>query len=232
MRGGENVLPEKTPFSSFYVHTLSLEGDEKAIFENFRSSTKRNIKKSIKQGVTVEMCTSLKAVKAYCHLNNITKKRHGIPVQPFRFFKSIYRHVISKNQGVVALAYYDNQLIAGAMFFHFGSRAIYNYGASDKKHQHLRPNNLLMWEAIKWYAQKGCTSFSFGITDVDNDGLRQFKNGMATDEQRISYYKYDFHDHEFVRNDASTTYRRREVFKKMPISFLRLCGAALYKHYG
>ena len=50
--------------------------------------------------------------------------------------------MISIENGFVALASYSNRVVAGAVFFHFGSKAIYKYGASDRNYQHLRANNL------------------------------------------------------------------------------------------
>jgi len=50
---------------------------------------------------------------------------------------------------MVVLASFDQENVAGAIYFHLGEKAVFKYGASDKKFQHLRANNLVMWEAIK-----------------------------------------------------------------------------------
>jgi len=52
------------------------------------------------------------------------------------------------------LASHKGKNIASAVYFHFGDKAIYKYGASDRKYQHLRANNLVMWEAIRWFFAK------------------------------------------------------------------------------
>lgn len=231
-RGGQNKMGPVTPYSTFYKHVLSLDCNEKELFANFKSATRRNIRKAAKSGVKVDILTSLKGVREFYKLNCVTKKRQGIPAQSFRFFRKIHEHIISENRGFVALASYNNEYIAGAVCFHFNKQGIYNYGASDKSHQHLRANNLLMWEIIKWYSNNGFESFCLGITDLDNDGLRRFKTGMAPMESELSYYKYDFKEAKFIQNDPTMTLWRRELFKKMPVSFLKLTGAILYKHYG
>jgi lipid II:glycine glycyltransferase (peptidoglycan interpeptide bridge formation enzyme) len=107
----------------------------------------------------------------------MTRKEHGLPPQPFHFFKKIHDHIISKNLGVVVLASFDRENVAGAIYFHIGEKAVFKYGASDKKFQHLRANNLVMWEAIKWYSQNGYRSLCFGRTEPENQGLLQFKSG-------------------------------------------------------
>lgn len=231
-RGGKRFQQNTTPSTAYYVHVLELGNNESEILANFRSSTRRNIKKATRAGVQIEICRSLEAMKQFYRLQSITRKRHGLPTQPFYFFRKIHEYVISKNHGVIVLASYENDYIASAVYFQTGNQVLYKYGASDKKYQHFRPNNLLMWEAIKWYNQRSFKSFSFGITDIDHDGLRQFKNGMATEEQTLNYYKYDLRKKVFVQDYSKVRNWRVEISKRMPIAFLRFSGSLLYKHYG
>jgi len=67
------------------------------------------------------------------------------------------------------------------------------YGASEKAYHHLRPNNLIMWEAIKWCAQNGFKTFSLGRTEPENEGLLQFKQGWGTTEKIIKEIGYFLH---------------------------------------
>jgi len=60
--------------------------------------------------------------------------------------KNIFDHVISRDHGDVVLASFNEKVIAGAVYFDFGEKAIFKYGASDRAYHHLRPNNLIMWE--------------------------------------------------------------------------------------
>jgi len=39
---------------------------------------------------------------------------------------------------------------------------MYKFGASDSGFQHLRPNNLVMWEGIRHCAERGCERLHFG----------------------------------------------------------------------
>jgi len=138
----------------------------------------------------VEICNSVDSINKFYKLNCITRKRHGLPPQPSYFFKNIYKYIIAKDNGFVVLASYKGHNVAGAVFFHFGKNAIYKYGASNYTYQHLRPNNIIMWEAIKWYSLNGYSNLCFGITELEHNGLRQFKNNWGTEERIINYYKY------------------------------------------
>ena len=114
---------------------------------------------------------TLESVKEFYKLQCITRKIHGLPPQPLYFFKKIYEHIISQKKGFVALATHNNNVIAGAVFFQFGHKAIFKYGASNPRYLYLRPNNLVMWEAIKWHCQNGIKTFDFGRTELKHKGL-------------------------------------------------------------
>jgi len=229
-RGGETYFQGIEPSLSYYGHALALTPGEHEIFAGFRDSTKRNIKKAIKEGVDAKISNYSEALKAFYQLHCNTRKYHGLPPQPYSFFDKIYEHIISKEEGFVVLASYQKRTIAAAVFFHFGEKAIYKYGASDKAYQHLRANNLVMWEAIRWSAQNGLQSFNFGRTEPENDGLLQFKRGWATSEKMINYYKYDFEKESFINERSKVTGFHNRVFSITPIPLLRFVGSMLYKH--
>ena len=44
-----------------------------------------------------------------------------------------------------------------------------------------------MWEAIRWGCENGYRTFSLGRSDLDNKGLRDFKNGWGTHEEELQY---------------------------------------------
>jgi len=230
-RGGQNTFKELPTSKSVYSHTLDLDRNEQKIFSTFKSNTKRNIKKGVKKNVKVKILCTLESVKYFYRLNCLTRKVHGLPPQPYHFFKKIYEHIISQKKGFVVLAYYKKDPVAGAVYFHFNGQAIYKYGASDRTFQHLRPNNLVMWETIKWYALNGFKSFSFGRTEPENTGLLQFKRGWGTKEEVINYYKYDLTKDAFV-NKSSRIKSSYAVFSRFPLPVLRLAGRILYRHVG
>ena len=231
LRSFKDLSPFAFPSLTYLGHTLSLSGEENQIFPSFRDSTKRNTKKAVKEGVEVKIDHSLESVEEFCRLNCLTRKEHGLPPQPFSFFERIYDHIISKNLGLVVLASYEQKAVAGAVYFHFGNKAVYKYGASDIRYQDLRANNLVMWEAIRWYSQNGYKNLCFGRTEPENSGLIQFKSGWGTTEQPISYYRYDFKKEAFIPGHSRTTGFHNRVFKNMPVPILKKVGALLYRHF-
>jgi hypothetical protein len=218
--------------SSYYHHSLDLTPGPEKLFESIHKTTKRNIKKADREGVKVEFSQSSKSVMDYYKLHCLTRKRQGLPPQPCYFFKSIYDNIISKNMGFVLLARANSKTIAGAVYFHFGDQVIYKYGASDMSHQHLRPNNLVMWEAIKWYASNKFKSFSFGRTDWHHEGLRRFKNSWGSNEKVLKYYRYNVVRKTYYPETISRESGAQNFYKKMPIFISKFIGNCFYKHVG
>jgi hypothetical protein len=228
LRGGKQWLQEAPASLSFHSHILDLGGGESAIFERFDSSVRRAIRKAQKSGVKVEISQDEKGMRTYYNLHCGTRKRHGLPPQPWAFFLNIARQIVSKGLGVLVLARIDRIAAAGAIFF-CGRRGIYKFGASDESKQEARANNLVMWEGMRWLAGHGSEELDFGRTSMDNEGLRRFKAGWGSQESRLEYVKYDLKRACFRVDKDRASGWHNEIFSRMPIALLRAAGAVLYR---
>lgn len=229
----EDVLPVAHPPSSTYCgHVLDISLSEEDLYRRLRDSTRRNIKKAMKERVEVVFSNSPDALKEFYRLNCMTRRDHGLPPQPYLFFNKIHEHVLAKDLGMLALASHKGKHIAGAIYFHFNDQGFYKYGASDRTYRHLRANNLIMWEAIRRYRAKGYASFSFGRTEPENAGLLQFKAGWGAREYPIHYYKYDLRQNAFVKAPLKLKGMHNQIFSRMPMPLLKIAGSLLYRHMG
>jgi hypothetical protein len=232
LRGAHDLLPMTPCLISYFSHTLDLTKGQNALYSGLRDSTRRNIKKAEKERVEVRIEKTTEAMNEFCRLNRMTRREHGLPPQPYHFFEKVHWHIISKENGFIALAYSQGKAIAGNVYFHFADRAIYKYGASDKAYQHLRANNLVTWEAVKWFTDKGFKSFCFGRTEPENEGLRQFKAGWGAQETQVQYFRYDLRQAAFVPGRKKGEPAYAGLFRTMPLPVLNLIGSAFYRHMG
>lgn len=227
---GDAHFDEDVPFTQFWGHTLDITDNEDDIYRGFANGTKGNIKKSLREGMEVTINGSSESIDAFYSLQSITRKRHGLPPQPRSFFEQVKKSVLSTGNGFVALASFKGKIVAGAVFFHFGTKAVYKYAASDVAYQNLRANNLVLWEAIRWFSARKYTSLSLGRTEPDNDGLRYFKNGWGTTEQIVKYYKYDVLKNTYSRENVKVPGMYTAIFKKMPSPILNAVGSIMYRY--
>lgn len=229
-RGGRDVFGEVPPFQTFFIHEMKLFKDERYLFSRLDSGTRRAVRKAQKAGVTIEISQTLEATRQYYSLHCKTRRRHGLPPQPFAFFRKIHEHVLEPRKGIVVLARHCEHIIAGAIYFHFDQEAIYRFGASDEAFQDLRGNNLVMWAAIKWYTSKGSKTLHFGRTSISNEGLRRFKLGWGAEERRIEYVRYDLRRKCYLSGKDAAFGWHNSIFRILPLSVSRYLGAVLYRH--
>jgi CelD/BcsL family acetyltransferase involved in cellulose biosynthesis len=229
-RGGRELFAEAPASLAFYGHQVVLEADMDRMFARLESPVRRAIRKAEKNGITVAISQSLESMKVFYSLHCMTRRKHGLPPQPFAFFQNIFENILSKNLGMIAVASSQQGPIAASVYLKMGTRAVYKFGASDESFQQLRGSNLVMWEAIKWLASHGATTLHLGRTSLNNEGLRKFKLGWGASEEIIEYVKYDLRKHEFVTETDETVGWYNRVFNVLPSGMSRLAGALLYRH--
>ena len=188
VRGGKSLQLAASPVAQFYGHTLDLRCGIKELVTRFASPVRRAIRKAERSDVSALIVRNRQAIGDFYQLHVQTRRRHGLPPQPASFFLSIYERIIKHGLGFVVLAQRGSRPIAAAIFFCFGKNALYKYGASDKRFQELRANNLAMWQGIQFLARNGAEKLHFGRTEQENEGLRRFKLSWNTQEETIDYF--------------------------------------------
>jgi hypothetical protein len=226
-RGTSEGFTNAAPSISFYGHRLELTAPEQ-MFDRLESAVQRAIRKGMKSGVSVSVETGSDAVRTFFRLHCKTRRKHGVPPQSFGFFKSIHRRILECGGGVVVVARIGRTAIAAAVFLRLGTKAVYKFGASDERFQHLRGNNLVMWEGIRWLARHGCRELDFGRTSMAREGLRRFKLSWGASESRIDYYKYDCRTGRLVEDRDQAAGWHTRVFALLPGPISRALGALLY----
>jgi len=184
-------IPERDEFqlsSQFALHTLPLQPDAGLVAKGFDRIHRQNIRQAENNQVKVEWGNQLKDMRQFYLLQLETRRRHGMPSQPWRFFRLLYEELIKNGFGSVVLAYKDEQCIAGIILFHWQQTLMCKYAASREETMKLRPNNLLFWTAIQWGCENGYTVFDMGRTDLDNPGLCRFKLGWGAVERKMNYF--------------------------------------------
>lgn len=76
---------------------------------------------------------------------------------------------------------HEGELVAGALIFKAGNRAVYLYGATNEKALPLRAGYFMHWNIIRWLRNHTRANwYDLGGTD-GFQGLHQFKKGMVGD---------------------------------------------------
>jgi hypothetical protein len=227
-RGNNPEWQGASPSLAFCGHVIDLKQGQEALFKSFDGAVRRAIRKAIRTGLRVEFSNRFDSIRTFYPFHCLTRRRHGLPPQPFRFFENIARYVLAQGHGFVATVRWEDKPVAAAVFFHHRRKVFYKFSASDYAFQQSRPNNILLWEAIKRCTNKGFDSLHLGRTSLANEGLRRFKLGFGACEEKIEYYKYDFIKQTIVADVDHSAGWFKWPFRWMPLPALRLAGEMLY----
>ena len=180
--------------------------------------------------MSVAVGRNRQVIDDFYRLHVQTRRRHGLPPQPASFFLNIYEHIIKPGLGFTVLAQRESCPIAAAIFFRFGKNALYKYGASDKRFQEFRANNLVMWHGIQFLLRTGVEKLRFGRTERENEGLRRFKLSWGTHEEVIDYCRIDPLGRQRLMPAPHNFGFHKRVFGRLPRMFNRLAGSIIYPH--
>jgi hypothetical protein len=173
-------------------HVLPLRADASLVYAGLhKSRIQRPVAKAEREGVVVRAGESRgDLLETFYGLHVQTRRRQGVPVQPRRFFELLWERMLEPGLGFVLVAEADSAPAAAAVFLSWNGSAIYKFGASDEARLRLRPNHLLLWDAIRRSCENGDRSFDFGRTDFGNTGLRTFKGGFGANERPLVYSQF------------------------------------------
>lgn len=229
LRGGISAIGAQ-PSVSFHGHHLSLAAEPQALLARCDSAVRWAVRKAEQSPLAVSIGHDLGSVRAFHQLVCQTRRRHGLPPQPFKFFENIHRNVLERGHGCVVLARLGDTAAAGSMFFHFGKTVLLKFSASDAVFHHFCPNNLVMWRAIAHHARAGFELLDFGRTSLENKGLRHYKLGWGVTEHRVDYARYHCPTGQFVRSRDDSSGWQNSIFRCLPSFVSRPIGAAAYRH--
>lgn len=151
------------PFGSHYIPHLNLLNNlllnEQELFRGMHKKKRSNIRRAEKKGVRMEILETPQQIETTAQLFLATYNRINIPAPPAELFTTASEKLREK---VLFLgAYYKQKLIACRMYL-LWERTVYDwYAGSDETHFPLCANDLLPWEAMKYFKRQGYATYNF-----------------------------------------------------------------------
>lgn len=222
-------------FSNNYFkrHVLNLQSDLSDIKKGINKKTiLYNIRKAQKQGVEIKEENNQYGIDEFYRLNLLTRKKHGVPPQPKKFFLKVFEHIISKGNGFIVLANYGSNVLAASLFIKFEKQIYYKYNASDPEYlKRASPNHLITWRVIEKGVREGFHSLDFGRTPNDNKGLIRYKEMWGMKGINCCYSYYPKIRGLISKREKSWLYRSLTgIWGSLPDMVINKIGAILYKH--
>ncbi len=178
--GNEKIFKEKIQIlHNRMTVSIDLEKHIDEIWMHDISTQNRNtIRKCMKSGLEVEIS---KDYDEFLEIYNQTMRK--VRARDFYFFEKKYYDEIINNSNFVLLRVRKNaETLAAAIFMKYGDYFHYHLSGSRKEYLNFAPNNILLWEAIKYAKREGCKEMHLGggLTDSPEDSLFRFKKKFSS----------------------------------------------------
>jgi hypothetical protein len=219
------------PAATYYLHTLDMRSDLNDIFRNFdKDSIQRRVRRAQQAGLVEKTGNSDDLLKEFYRLLVITRRRHHVPPPPHEWFQNLIS--CQGDAAEIRLAYQDGNAIAAILTLRFRDIVYYKYGCSDPQFNKLGSMPWLLWKAIATAKSLGANEFDFGRTDLDNEGLLEFKNHWAPHPRKLVYWRFPKGSESGYSSDDWKSKVAKCTFAYMPSGLLRIAGKLLYPHIG
>ncbi|HEX3570408.1 MAG TPA: GNAT family N-acetyltransferase [Acidobacteriaceae bacterium] len=202
-----------------------------------RSSIKRSINKAVASGVRTRAAETEDDLRIWYRLYLETMRRNVVPARPYRFFLALWD--LMRPTGMMRLLLAEQQtatgfrIVGGHLFFAFGSTVTYAFGASCAADFSVRPNDIIMGQAINDASVAGYRFVDLGeVPEGDND-LARFKSKWGAEPVRLYRYYYpDFPDAEHSSDKApgSALVLARKIWSRLPLSMTSWLGHRIYTY--
>lgn len=210
-------------------HVLRTDISLAEIESSFASAIRRNLKKGKRQQLGFQKRTDADAVNVFYRLHVLTRKKLGVPVQSKSYFRKLNDRLIQTGLGCIGVVTKNNAPVAAVVLLGFNRRLTYKYAASDPAALEYRPNDWLVFNAIRMAAEEGYRFFDFGISDKDQAGLRRFKSKWGATESDI-FYSYVLGTPDEDGGPSRAVRLAGEIIKRSPTIVCRALGKAFYKY--
>jgi CelD/BcsL family acetyltransferase involved in cellulose biosynthesis len=143
---------------------IDLRASEDELFAHMTSACRRCIRKAEKVGVTVEEADDLEFADEYfAQLREVFAKQSLVPSYDKQRVKELIRHVHPTGRLLLLRARdIEGRCIATGIFPAMNRWMYFWGGASWSRDQILRPNEALMWHAMRYWKSRGIERFDLG----------------------------------------------------------------------
>lgn len=214
--------------SQYVASVLDLSAGVDAIWEGLRYKARTAVRRAKKNCLVFELSSDEAALKDFYSLQLMSRKRQGLPTPSIRYYRSMIASF--KEKAWLALVRKDGKPLAGGLFFIYRDLVLFAQGASDRRYQTYRPNDLLVWEIIKRADGEGFNRFDFGLTPSSDKELLKFKRKWGA--VSTCWYDYIYPEGEKLERADISYSVGSTVFKRLPLMVSARVGRHVIKNLG
>ncbi|HSR58319.1 MAG TPA: GNAT family N-acetyltransferase [Candidatus Binataceae bacterium] len=199
------------------------------IYPTFGRQVKHKAKKARKENVSVERGASLDHMRRFYELQLETRRRFGLPPQPWRFFASVHEAFSRSGDCEIWLATHEGRVAAGLVVLRDGGTIYYKWGAR-REDGPAGASHLLGMSLIEEFAGKAAC-LDLGRSDARNAGLNRFKEDLGGQSRPLPYtFLPSAPKHISSEVTSGPVKLARMVWKRLPLGVTRVAGELMYRY--
>jgi hypothetical protein len=200
---------------------------ERGADRNFR----RQVRRAMAQAIGVESGDGEALLRRFYRLQLETRRRLGVPPQPFRFFEAVHQEFAPTGNCEIWFARHSGEDLAGLVLLRDGDELYYKWGARSDDGP-PGANHLLTASLVEEFSLKA-KSLDLGRCDSRNAGLVSFKGDLGGVSRPLTYAFYPSVPRT-VSSEVLTGPAKlvSSVWKRLPLPVTRIAGEALYRFLG
>jgi CelD/BcsL family acetyltransferase involved in cellulose biosynthesis len=172
---------DMTPKVTFEI---DMSADEDTVFNRMKSSCRRAIRKSVKEGVVVEEASGVDfADEYYAQLEEVFAKQSLRPTYDVELVRELIRALDPTGRLLLVRAVApDGQPLATGITLALNGVAYMWGAASWRSGQILRPNEAILWHELRYWKERGMTVFDLG-------GGGEYKRKYGPRELSVPFFR-------------------------------------------
>lgn len=182
----ETAHQSKIPFKIIRSLELKINITDNLLFKNMKSDCRNFIRQFERRGASVEIAkpNEVFAEEYYDQLKDVFAKQKLVPTYSIKKVKLLLKNMsISQNLLCLRVRNPDGNSIATSIFIGNRNKFYFWGGASYREYQSFRPNEYMLFTAIKYWRDKGCKVF-------DMVGVRNYKKKFGSEEIKYASLYY------------------------------------------
>lgn len=211
------------------LHRLDLTAPAEQLFRSFhKDCIQRKIRRAERESLAYEEGNSDAQLNDFYRLMTLTRRRHGLPPQPLRWFRALIAAFGPDLK--IRIVRKDSVAVASILTLSHHQTMVYKYGCSDASANKYGGTPMLFWQTIQEAKRNGQIELDMGRSDLDDPGLSVFKEHWGSVPTPLIYWRYPAKEPR-PRPAWQKNWTNR-VISASPDRVMQLAGNLLYRHMG
>lgn len=158
---------------------VDLKPDEDCLFKSMKYGHRRDARKAMRAGVTVDIASRESEMEAFYGIYSEMCRFKELPALPWEFFASLWRELVAAGRIRLFLVRHNAEILGGTVVACEPQAYLMLFSAHRRSGTDLGASRLLEWEIISDGRRRGLAHYDLGGIPADEGGQRTQDSGVA-----------------------------------------------------